>query len=215
VQAIARSTQTVPRTQTQRREESIQRIIDTAFRLIAKGGVKALSLASVGEAAGCSRELPRYHFGSKDAFVEALIDDCAQYWGERLRPPRDIIEEQPLLALLDRLHATYADAEATRGRLLLIFELAGTDNPRLSEKVNATHAATRHQIVALLKNQIATGEISRDIDPEAVAALLNGVYRGIGYQWVMSPESIDLDAALDQLRKLFLRAVSPPLKKAD
>lgn len=193
-------------TQAQRRDESSLRLFDAAFRLLAKGGVRALSLAAIAKAAGCSRELPRYHFGSKDAFVEALIDDCERVFGEHLQRPQSEgrVGMDAVLALFDSLDEFFTEPQVTRGRLTLLNELANSDNDRLRKKIASVHAATRRHIVNILEDGIAAGKLAPIEDTNAYAMLLHGTYRGIGFQWVINPRSMDIKVVLRQLRAIFM-----------
>jgi hypothetical protein len=50
-----------------------------------------------------------------------------------------------------------------------------------------------------LREGIERGEVRRDIDPEAQAALLIGTLRGISLLAVTDPDSLDLDALSAEL----------------
>jgi AcrR family transcriptional regulator len=60
------------RTQSERRNESEEALLDAAAELVAERGIERASLARIGERAGASRGLPTHHFGSKDALVARL-----------------------------------------------------------------------------------------------------------------------------------------------
>jgi len=55
-------------------EESKTRILDAAAGLFARNGFDRTSLADVGEAAGVSRGLPSYFFGSKEQLYAAVTE---------------------------------------------------------------------------------------------------------------------------------------------
>lgn len=195
----------------ERREEASRRMLDAAFDLIAKSGLESLSLTAVGEAAGYSRELPRYYYGSKEAFIEALIDECTGLWAELLQDParRGLVGESALIALFDSLFSVFDRPQFIRGRVLLILELAGTQSPRLRKKLNSAAAATRDRIIRLLERDIAEGAATENLDIPALAALLAGAYRGVGYQWILDPKSIDMNAVSQNLRFLFEHVLKP------
>jgi len=180
--------------------------MESAFRLIAKGGIAALSLTVVGESAGFSRELPRYHYGSKDAFIEALIDDSERVWSEHLARPGQLGLSglDALYALFDSLEKIFSDEQVTIGRLTLGFELSGSKKPALRKKMNAQQAATRRHIIEILQGGVSSGVLAAGVDTESLAALLVAAYRGIGYQWLTNPKSLDMPATLKCLRELFI-----------
>src|SRR4051794_26283643 len=61
------------RTQTERREEAEKRLLEAGVRLVVQSGLRDLTLAEVGAAAGFSRGLPAHHFGSKSEFQKRLV----------------------------------------------------------------------------------------------------------------------------------------------
>jgi len=65
---------------------SRQRLLEASERLIADGGVEALSMRAVTQAAGLSVSAANYHFGSKDALVrETLLRALGPLGAQRLR----------------------------------------------------------------------------------------------------------------------------------
>ena len=72
------------RTQVQRREEAVRKILDAAIELIAQRGVKDLTMAEVGIHAGYSRGLPHQHFGSKENLIDAVLHAIVEKFNQRL-----------------------------------------------------------------------------------------------------------------------------------
>lgn len=66
-------------------EESKSRIIDAAAALFARNGFDRTSLADVGEAAGVSRGLPTYFFGTKERLYTAVTERLREQVGELVR----------------------------------------------------------------------------------------------------------------------------------
>jgi AcrR family transcriptional regulator len=60
------------RSQEQRRTETRAALLGAAAELVAESGVRAVTLARVGERAGYSRGIVTHHFGSKQALLDAL-----------------------------------------------------------------------------------------------------------------------------------------------
>ena len=54
-------------------EHTRKRILDTAERLFGESGVAAVSLRDINRAAGISQGVLHYHFGGRDALIEALL----------------------------------------------------------------------------------------------------------------------------------------------
>src|SRR5207245_1194918 len=62
------------RTQAERRAASEAALLRAAAELIAERGFERTSLRGIGARAGTSREMPAYHFGSKEGLISRLAD---------------------------------------------------------------------------------------------------------------------------------------------
>ena len=204
----------IAKTQAQRRAGSEEKLIRSGFVVIAKNGLRSLSLAAVAEDATCSRELPRYIFGSKEKFVLALLADSHTQWDKALAKPEKmgLVGMDALFYLLDRFAEMYVlgDTEIMRGRMRLIFELAGNRQSLVGKKLVGIQASSRKQLSRVMSAAVSAGDFSATCDVESMATLLNCCYRGIGYQWVTNPDSIDVNAAFTQLRLMFVRTLTTP-----
>jgi hypothetical protein len=54
---------------------------------------------------------------------------------------------------------------------------------------------------------VASGEVDPTLDHNAVATFVIGGLRGIALEWLMAPESVDVDAAYEQLWRAFERSI--------
>ena len=54
-----------------------RRLVAAARRLLARGGYESLTVEAVAAEAGVYRDAVRYHFGSKAAFVAAVVDSLS------------------------------------------------------------------------------------------------------------------------------------------
>src|SRR5512139_1053897 len=62
-----------PRPRTDPSAQTRKRILDTAERLFGERGVAAVSLRDINRAAGISQGVLHYHFGGRDAVIEAIL----------------------------------------------------------------------------------------------------------------------------------------------
>jgi AcrR family transcriptional regulator len=62
----------VRRTQAERRAETERRLLEATMEIVAARGVRAVTLAAVGEAAGASRGIVTHQFGSRRGLLDAL-----------------------------------------------------------------------------------------------------------------------------------------------
>ena len=105
------------RTQAERRAATEQRVLDAAVALTAERGVRAVTLATVGEKAGDSRGIVTHHFGSRRALLDALVGRLQ----DAFRPPAASAGTglDRLLALVDA-YLVHLDAEPEIARAFLV-----------------------------------------------------------------------------------------------
>jgi len=188
-------------TQAERSERSKTALLEAAADLIVECGFPALTLAAIGERAGYSRGHVNFHFGSKDALIDALIRRIVGRWSHRNVLPRT--EGKPgldgVVVILDAIRAqAERDPRALRVLYSLVFEAVAPQDP-LRARFATFHATMRDDLAALIARGIEDGTIQADADPELEAGLLVAALRGIGYQWLLDPTTFDLVAHLDHL----------------
>ena len=62
-----------PRPRSDPSAQTRKRILDTAERLFGERGVAAVSLRDINRSAGISQGVLHYHFGGRDALIEAIL----------------------------------------------------------------------------------------------------------------------------------------------
>ncbi|MFC5142694.1 TetR/AcrR family transcriptional regulator [Actinomycetospora rhizophila] len=192
------------RTQQERREHTETALVAAAAEIVVEAGVRALTLARVGERAGYSRGIVTHHFGSKQGLVDALARSIQVGFvpGLEDRPPG----LGRLLALVDGyLHAVSALGTANRAFLLLWAEAATT--PELAETFRDRDRGFRADLRVDIDAGVAAGEIRADADPEAVAVALVGQLRGIGMQRLVDPEGVDTERLRGDVTEQWRRAL--------
>ncbi len=189
------------RTQAERRAASEERLLEAAATLVATRGTARASLGDIAAAAGCSRGLPTYLFGSKEGLLLALADYLVERFRTRLFEPA-LEQRRGLPALLTWIRV-YVDSLRgpelqVRAACVLLGEALGSE-PAFLPAVNRVHRNVRSMVEHYLREGIERGEVRRDIDPVAHAALLIGTLRGISLLAVTDPDSLDLDALASEL----------------
>lgn len=188
------------RTHAERRREAESRIVHAAFEIVARRGVDQLTLAEAGEEAGYSRALPAHYFASREALLAAVAEHAVELYRQRLTE-RNVAKAAGREAILEAIAFHIDDSRTWPKRLRAFHEIvnAGLRWPSIAEVV----ARLNHDSVARLAAQIEAaqthGEIAGHIDPQADATMVTGALRGIMSQWLLAPDSIDLDRARDAL----------------
>jgi AcrR family transcriptional regulator len=180
------------RTQEQRRTEAEQSLLDAASRLFARRGVDATSLAELGQEAGYSRGLASHHFGSRAALVERLAERMQRRFVEAATPSD--VGVDALVAVTD----TYLDrVESGRQELRAFFVMWGSsfaEESPLRQVFFDGDARFRCGIEDLVRAGQEAGVLRRDADAVAFSVVFVGLLRGVGAQYVVAPNAVDMDA---------------------
>lgn len=159
-------------------------LLDAAARAFAGDGVFKASLIEITRQAGQrNRAALRYHFGSRDGVLCAVIDRhadfLAQREGELLAVARSAPELEPVIEALVRPAAELADS-GWRGRccLLIIAELTGEDMAGYSQDLQAVLARTGgNDVFALLTER--TGHLTDRLRTERFSLMVMFILRAI------------------------------------
>jgi AcrR family transcriptional regulator len=180
------------RTQQERRATTERRVLDAATQLIAQRGSRAVTLAEVGRAAGYSRGIVHAHFGSREQLLEAVVREAQRFDV----PPVEGNGLDRLTALVAAYLANARRRAPSTGAFLLLWAESVADDPVLGPLFADRDTAFRADLADHVRQGAEDGSIRPDADPDAVAAVLLGLLRGIGMQLV-STTGRSLDAAGD------------------
>ena len=147
-------------------------LLDEARRLIAEGGLAAVTHRSVEQAARVPHGSVTYYFGSRDGLVYALVDRMVAQSEQQVA---EIAERQAAGSDLDsvaRNIATWMDANRELHLARLELELAAARDPRLRERM--TDAA---RIFWRMCEPLAAAAGSEDPerDGRGMAAMVDGL----------------------------------------
>jgi AcrR family transcriptional regulator len=176
-----------------RSQESARRLLDAAEDLVAERGYGHATLAAIGARAGYSRGLVSARFGSKENLMWAVVQRATESWFRRLvDPPREGSGLEQLVALIRLIGEHNArDPHALRVLERLIFEVSGS-NHELQARLVASQRLMERQIGELVHRGVQDGSVRPDADAEIEAALIVATLRGIGYQWFLYPDEVDI-----------------------
>lgn len=196
------------RTQAQRREEAEQRMLEAARRIVAEKGSLKMSLSDVGVAAGYSRGQPSHHFGSKAALMRALALYIQRHFESELAKATQVSQGYALLEALVSFYFGRSGEEwiNTRAVLTLLVESFQNESD-LSDIMRQYNRTWRDFLATHISIAVADGDLSPEINPEHLAAVLLGALRGVMLQWTVEPGSVDLAGASQTLKTLMSRRV--------
>lgn len=191
----------IRRTQVERRAESERRLLDVTAKLIAARGTSGASFTEIARAAGCSRALPHYLFGTKTGLLQALVKHVVDQFLENVLEP-ELHGRGGLTAVMTTVRVFLRSLERPRHKTRAVYVLIGealAGRRELRPTLNAHHRAIRALLEGWIREGMQGGEIRPDVDPEAQAALILGTMRGVGLQVLSEPRTFDAGALADEV----------------
>jgi len=143
-------------------EESKARILDAAAALFARNGFDRTSLADVGEAAGVSRGLPTYFFGTKEQLYAAVTERMREHVQELVRTAVSDSQSRTIDEVLKRSVSAFIDYLAANPQIVRLLQwefLHAPGTPRQEAPVSLFY-----DTAAVLGQALEAGGI-HDVDP--------------------------------------------------
>jgi AcrR family transcriptional regulator len=193
------------RTQAERRAETERRVLEATIEIVAERGVRAVTMAAVGAAAGYSRGIANHQFGTRQGLIRAVAEEIQRRFAPE---PGDRRGRARVLSLVDG----YLRALETRERDARVFlrlwaAAIGGEEPDLRAVFAERDAYFRGFVADALVEAQRAGEIGDGVDPDAAAVALVGQLRGVGLQWQLNPDAIDLDAVRAEVSRWLERCL--------
>ena len=185
------------RTQAERTALSERSMIRAARKLIARQGYTKTTLAEIGRESGYSGGLVTHRFGSKLGLLRTLVGRISgRFYRDQIEPA---IAGRSGVDAVCAAAETYLQELSTREeRMRVLYVLMGEGLgpvPEIREVFAELNRGFRGQIRELLAAGIESGEVAGHLDPEAEAAIVVGMLRGVAMQWLTDPGCFDLDRA--------------------
>ena len=191
-------------TETARRAQIVAAAIDT----IAELGYAQASLTRIAEAAGTSKGVIIYHFGSRDELIKELVAELVAKAGAYMRP-RIEAEQTGAGMLRAYIESNLAFMAGNRGHVAATVEIAlnarAADGSRLYD--SAYHDMSVAAVRELLAHFQGTGEFLPSFDPLVMALAIRAAIDGVAPLLARDP-GLDAGHHARELSDLFLRATS-------
>lgn len=171
-----------------------------ALDLFEKRGFAAVTIKSIGEAAGVNPALIYYYFKDKEdlfrASIESAVDQAFEHFAalrQRHDDPGEIISDW-----LDTHVELY---RVVRKMVKVSLDHAGSTKPlpHVEASIRRFYDEEAEIISTCVRDGIARGQF-RDVDPAAIAELISTFLDGAMVRSNILPE-FDLKSAIDQFRK--------------
>jgi AcrR family transcriptional regulator len=195
------------KTQEERSAQAREQIIRAAFICLGERGYQNTTLSDIATKAGCSRELPRYHFGSRDGLISTLINESEAYWSEcfREQAKNQASAIDALCNIVDQYTAPFtSDSPRLRGQAVLVFGAADPSNGKLRVQLSQAQRRLRGALMEIITRD---PHITRaDHNAHELATIIYGTLRGLMYQWLVDGEDFNGQAVIDEF-KLLMRGM--------
>lgn len=195
-------------------EETMQRLIDAGAELFDKKGYHNVSIKEIGRLAGCNSALISYHFGSKQALYQAIIDrqlDVLRQLETRLQEKS---QATPLEKIREYLHCLLKSQMDPTLHMIILYKELITPSGLLDEDSWQQITRMGDFIRNLLTQAAETGELrppeqDNDYDYDYVAFILTAITELLflirSRPLSLNPEGHPTDQLLDKLIGFVLR----------
>ncbi|MEZ5482676.1 MAG: TetR/AcrR family transcriptional regulator [Porticoccaceae bacterium] len=199
-------------TQAERTAISDKKLLEAASELINERGTQKATLAEIGKRAGYSSGLASSRFGSKDGLYQYMITVLIQlrkeYTLESLHGETALEEILATLEMVDKMFSRNPVFVTAIFKLWFDAIWRKTISLPMVEKFLGQSRAAVKKIITKGVDQ---GEFPDDVDPQAFAITYLSFLYGLIYQWMVSPDEVDLSSSLESFKgycKLMLKADS-------
>lgn len=180
-------------------QQTKERIIAAASRVLAEKGYEATTLREISREAQAAPGLVHYYFGGKDELLVQVLQAAGQRFHQRMEQLAEQMSTNwSLDALLTEL-CERVDLEPEVYRLRYESFSLGLHNAVIAPKVRERLTQRRSEIGSIIA--VALGNMEKNerverlsLDPTLLAALLLALFDGLALQKIMDP-TFDLEAS--------------------
>jgi AcrR family transcriptional regulator len=179
-------------------------LVDATIAVMGRRGWQRTSISEVTREAGVSRGLASYHFRDKSELLSAVLARCrAKFRSAVLEGAAQGTPPEQLRTII-RLAVAQIREDPVVYLVFLHFTAAEPSVPELGAQIRGLWREFREEAAAGIRAGQASGHYRPDLDAQAAAAQLFGAIVGLALQWLLDPESFDLDAAGRAVEAQFL-----------
>ena len=166
------------------RKDSRGALIDAALDIILKDGVDNLRIEDVCERVGVTKGSLYWHFNDRDGLIrEALLEQLRRISDEQLATMNDAITsatsaDDYLSRIVGALANPFDKSEVEQRWKRLELIVATRDDPALWKVMSEVQRRQQKFMADAMERAAENGLLRRDVDPQAVAAVLSAVALG-------------------------------------
>ncbi len=193
-----------------RREETRQRLLDSALSIFARHGYERATVDEIVREAGFSKGAFYVHFESKEDLFWAMLEQRIATQQEVLRQAIDTAE--PVAANERRiLEAIFALSKQDESWPALFMEFAAHAgrNEKVRQKLAAMYERWHTFTVEMLSAGQEMAHVRKDIDVQFMASVMIALVEGSLMQSRLAPPAMRLDRKLEPLAQLVADWLEP------
>ena len=193
-----------------------ERLLAGAKRCLYERGYGRTTARDIVEASGTNLASIGYHFGSKEALLNAAMMEAVGEWGQELERilvvngDEDADPMERFEAIWTRVIESF---EAHRPALIASFEafVQAEHSPELRERIAAGHEAARLWLAALFRR---IGSTAGEGSERAVGSFHLALLNGLMVQWLLDPERAPSGQDMAEALLTILESVRPAERQA-
>jgi AcrR family transcriptional regulator len=188
-----------------------EKLIVGAKRCLYERGYSHTTARDIVEASGANLASIGYHFGSKEALLNAAMMEAVGEWGEELERIllADAHEDADPMEWFEAIWTRVIESfEAHRPALVASFEafVQAEHSPELREQIAAGHEEARLWLAALSRR---IGSTADEESARAVGSFYLALLNGLMVQWLLDPGRAPAGHAMSEALRTLLESVRP------
>ncbi|HLG74864.1 MAG TPA: TetR/AcrR family transcriptional regulator [Ktedonobacteraceae bacterium] len=186
-------------TQSGATQETRDRIITAAYKVLAEKGYDATTLREISKEADAAPGLVHYYFGGKDQLLVEVLKEVGKRYEQMAKQTMQPTTESDLLHMVLQKPIDQIIEGPEWYRLRQELFALGLHNALIAPQVSELLAEGRASIASTIKH--AFGETT--IEPTVIATLLLAFFDGLALQKIMDPD-LDISMIADVLAHILL-----------
>jgi AcrR family transcriptional regulator len=180
----------VPKVQPEYLEQRRTQILDAAAACFARRGFHQTTMQDICEEADLSPGAVYRYFPSKEAIIEGMAH---LRQGENSALIEEAMARGSTIEVLDELLRFFfleVDPQELQARCAIVLEIISEAprNPRIRQSQSEATGTVLRLVMELIQSSQARGEINPELEPEAVARVMLGIYYGFVAQKLVDPD---------------------------
>ena len=183
-------------------------IVQAAFEVLGKGGVKSVTIAEIAKAAGMSQANIYRHFKGKEAIYSSLADFIgAEVMGKASTIAAGSKRPAEKLETIFFSHMTLIKDHPGMPRLIFSEDVR-LGSKRVGEKISARLRGYVETLAGIIAAGVEEGDFRKGLSPRETALTLLGLIQSTALRWTIGSETFDIREEGQKLWSNFMRLVS-------